>query len=294
MCSLLAAGGVVVLLPLPDGWSSGWRGEFINRLHVPLMGVCCVALEGLFRTTPDGKVRSMSLALFLAVLLAALIEIVQPWFHRTADLGDFLWGMIGIAAGTLWNIARMFHSLQLRLSSHVIAVVILLFSPLTWAAQVLMASQTADRMFPVLTDFTGQQGGFYWFVETYESSQGSQTKPEGHLILERTSQKAASAHLDARDRDWSFFDRLEVDGTLEASEAVEIGLRLDLGSKSHSPLRTGGWITPGRHQIQICWPSSEPPQQVHQMVVFLAAGKPEARLVIHQLRLLPRGDPPSP
>ncbi len=77
---------------------------------------------------------------------------------------------------------------------------------------------------------------------------------------------------------------------MEASEAVEVGLRLDLNDESGSPLRAGAWMQPGHHRIQIHWPSSNPPQNVHQLVVFLAAEEPAASLQIHQLRLVPRED----
>lgn len=39
------------------------------------------------------------------------------------------------------------------------------------------------------------------------------------MILERTGQKAASAHLDARDRDFTPFDRLEIDGSFGGSRS---------------------------------------------------------------------------
>lgn len=291
---LLVGIGVVVLLPLPEGWSSGWRGELINRMHVPMMGICFMVLEGSFRTTAKRKKRSVLSAIGSAILLAALIEIVQPWFHRTADMDDFMWGLVGIVAGTPWILAGMIKSTWLRLSARILAMLILLSPPLLLAAQVRMAKQAADRQFPVLTDFTGELGGFFWSIEPNADPSNEKISRHGKMILERTGEKAASAHLDARDRDWTPFDRLEIDGTLEASEAVEVGLRLDLNNKVGPRLRAGAWMMPGHHRIQIQWPVSVPPQHVHQMVVFLAAGEPVASLHIHQLRLVRRGDGSSP
>lgn len=288
LSSLLVGIGIALLLPLPVGWSAGWRGECLNRMHVPIMGICCVALGGLFRSTPNRNKRSVLWAALSASLLAALVEIIQPWFHRTADIGDFKWGMAGVVTGTLWNGAGMFQSMQFRMIVRILAVVSLLSLPLGWAAQVLMAKQAADRLFPVLTDFNGRLGGFFWAMEPAVDSYSQQIRQHGQMILERTGQKAASAHLDARDRDWTPFDRLEIDGTLEASEAVEVGLRLDLNGDAGPRLRAGAWMMPGRHRIQIQWPSSNPPQHVHQLVVFLAAGEPAASLRMHQLRLVPR------
>jgi hypothetical protein len=290
LSSLLVGIGVALLLPLPVGWSAGWRGECLNRMHIPVMGICCVALAGLFRTTAGSNTRSVVWAALSAIFLAALVEIIQPWFHRTADIGDFMWGMAGIVAGTLWNGACMFQSRRLRMIVRVLAVVSLLLPPLGWAAQVLLAKQAANRLFPILTDFTGRRGGFFW---TLEPAVNSHPQP-GQMLLKRTGQTAASAHLDAGDRDWTPFDCLEIDGTLEASQAVEVGLRLDLNNAVGPRLRAGTWMMPGRHRIQIQWPSSEPPQHVHQLVVFLAAGEPAASLHIHQLRLVPRVDRSPP
>lgn len=201
-----------------------------------------------------------------------------------------MWGMAGIAAGTLWNSAVMLHSLWLQIIIRVLAMVGLLSPPLGWTTQVMMARQAAQRRFPVLTNFTEHLGGFFWSMEPAEDSYSQQIKRHGQMILERNGQKAASAHLDTLHRDWSSFDRLEIDGTLEASAAVEVGLRLDLNSATGPRLRAGAWMQPGHHRIQIQWPSSDLPHHVHQLVVFLAAGEPAASLQIHQLRLVPRED----
>lgn len=279
------------MLPLPEGWNAGWRAELLNRMHAPMMGVCCVALEVLFKASTARNKHSLLSAALSASLLAALVEIVQPWFHRTADIGDLIWGLAGIVAGTLWNSSFMFHSIWLRVIVRVLAMVGLLSPPVGWTAQVMMARQSADRRFPVLTNFTEKLGGFFWTMEPAEDSYSQQIQRHGQMmILERTSQKAASAHLDTLNRDWTHFNRLEIDGTLEASEAVEVGLRLDLNSAAGPRLRAGAWMMPGRHRIQIQWPSSALPQQVHQLVVFLAAGEPAASLQIHQLHLVPRED----
>ena len=292
--SLLVGSAAALLLPLPAGWSAGWRGECLNRLHVPLMGFCCLALVGLFRTRTGRSMPAVLLAALSASLLAACVEFVQPWFHRTADIGDFMWGLAGVFGGALWAGAPRVRSSRLRLIQRFLALVILLSPPLAWASQVFMARQSADSLFPVLTDFTGGHGGFFWSLESGTDSFNEQITRHGHLILRRTGQTPASAHLDTLDRDWTPFDHLEIDGTLEASKAVEIGLRLDLTNAANPRLRAGGWMTPGRHTIQIRWPDSAPARHVHQMVVFLAAGEPAATLHIHQLRLVRHESRSSP
>ena len=282
-----------LLLPLPTGWSSGWRGELLNRMHSPLMGICCVALIGFFNSQ-KAKCISILAAAFSAIGLAAMIELMQPWFHRTADVGDFLWDMVGIVAGTLWGLAIMLQPMGWRLILRTLALTCLLAPPVGWTVKVMMAHRAADKCFPILTNFNENLGGFFWTIEPALNPAFQPPSQHGQMILERTSQTAASAHLDARNHDWTRFDRLELDGTLEAAESIEIGVRIDLNHKDGPRLRAGGQMLPGRHRIQIQWPTSQPPQNVHQLVVFLAAGNPTARLSIHQLRLLERADVAKP
>lgn len=255
------------------------------------MGICCLALERLFRNSSTGSWGSMFRASLSSVFLAAIAEIIQPWFHRTGDFGDFMWGVTGIAAASLWIGGSIIRLPLWRTIMRAVAVVLLMYSPLSWFTRVLMAKHAADRLFPELMDLQTGNGGFFWSLDSASTSE--RNAQDASMLLTRTRQKPASAHLDACNRDWSSFDRLEIDATLQASDKVELGLRLDLKSKTGPRLRAGGWIAPGRQQIQIEWPQSTGCTDVHQLVLFLAAGEPEASLLIHRLRLIPRKAPSS-
>lgn len=284
----VAGAGAVLFLPLPAGWSDGWRGEWLNRLHTPLFGVGCVALTSFFRALPGTRARAAVLAALFATLAAGLVELVQPWFHRSADVGDLLWGIAGVGAGSLWNAAGSAQALWGRVLLRLLAVVGLLLPPVAWLAKVGSASQAAEARLPVLTDYSTPEGGFFWTMEPYFRRYARQIKEHGEMVLERDGRWAASAHLDTRDGDWRGYAGIEIDGTLECTEAVVLGLRVDLIDRKGPRLRAGGRLEPGRQRLQIAWPGTKPPERVHQLVVFLAAGTPPARLRIHELRLVPR------
>ncbi len=288
--ALLTGIGIALLVPLPADWSVGWRAEWLNRMHVPLMAVYCVAIEGLFRNSSLINSHRAFWAALSAVFFAAMVELVQPWFHRTADMGDFMWGMAGIAAGSLWNTAILAQSHRMRVIISALALACTLLPPLGWGSQVMRAKLAAERLFPVIVDTSGNLGNFFWTMEPEELSVSQQLKERGEIILTKSGEHPSSARLDAQNRDWSQFDGLAIDGTLEAPTAIELGLRLDLNDVAGPRLRAGSLVQPGRHQIQIWWPGSPPPRNVHQLVVFLASGEPAARLRIHHMQLVRRVD----
>lgn len=286
----LAGGGAVLFMPLPEGWSDGWRGEWLNRLHTPLFGVVCVALRVFFRAIAGTRSRSAALAALFATLAAAVVEVVQPWFHRSADLGDLMWGVAGVAAGTLWNVASGAEARWGRMVVPMLAVAAGLLPPVAWLARVRAAALAAEARLPLLTDYAAPDGGFFWTMEPYFRPYAHQIHEHGEMVLERDGRWAASAHLDARSGDWTLYGGIEIDGTLECSEAVVLGLRVDLGERTGPRLRAGGRLEPGRQRLRIAWPGGKPLERVHQLVVFLAAGTPAARLRIHELRLVLRGE----
>ena len=278
----------MLFLPVPEGWSDGWRGEWLNRLHTPLFGVGCVALSAFLGAMARTRRRAVVLAGLFATLAAAVVEVVQPWFHRSADLGDLMWGVAGVAAGTLWNAAGGAGTRRVRFLVRLLALAGLLLPPVAWLAKVRAAAMAAEARLPLLTDYARHDGGFFWTMEPYFRPYARQIQDHGEMVLERDGRWAASAHLDTRGGDWTRYAGIEIDGTLECSEAVVLGLRVDLVERKGPRLRAGARLEPGRQRLRIGWPGGKPLGRVHQLVVFLAAGMPPARLRIHELRLVPR------
>ncbi|OYW71912.1 MAG: hypothetical protein B7Z37_26460 [Verrucomicrobia bacterium 12-59-8] len=283
--AILGLAFTLFLLPLPQGWSAGWRGELTNRLHAPLMGLCFAAWTALLSKAGPPRMRSLLPAATGTAVMAALVEGVQPWFGRTASLEDFLWGMAGILGGCLWLRAGLTRAAVMRHATRLLAVACVLAPPLLWLTQMTLIQAEAHRLFPVLTDSSLPRTHPLLTIEPAHVGSGSE--PDA-LLLARNADHPASLHLDTLDGDWSGFAGLEISGTLQAAAAVEVGVRVDLGDPGTSRLRAGGWMQPGTSQIQIYWTKDAPTTRVHQLVVFLAADSAAARLQIQRLRLIPR------
>jgi hypothetical protein len=280
---ILGLAFMAFLLPLPHGWSAGWRGEMTNRMHAPLMGLCFAALAALLHRLGVAKLRGLLPAATATTVIAALVEWVQPWFGRTASLEDFLWGMAGVLGGCLWQGGGLSHAVGARLATKLLAVACMLGPPLVWWTQVTLIQAEAHRLFPVLVDNTHPRLHPLWTIVPAHAG----SAPDA-LLLAREADHPASMHLDTLDHDWSDFAGLEIDGTLQAAAAVEVGVRLDLGDTGTTRLRAGGRMQPGSSQVQIYWPKDAPTPRVHQLVVFLAANPTVAKLKLHRLRLIPR------
>ena len=247
------------------------------------MGICFAAWAALLRKAARPGLWNLLASSAGTAVMAALVEWVQPWFGRTASLEDFLWSMAGILGGCLWLGAGLTQAVVQRQAARLLAVTCALAPPLAWLAQMTLIQAEAHRLFPVLADSSHPRMHPLWTIEPVQA----RSDPDP-LLLARDADHAASIHLDALDRDWSGFAGLEIEGTLQAAAAVEVGVRVDLQDNGATRLRTGGWMQPGTSQIQIYWTRDAPTTQVHQLVLFLPANPAAARLQIHRLRLLPR------
>lgn len=270
----------VLMLPLPHEWSAGWRGECLNRMHAPLMGLACIALAS-GRSSGWSKSLLTALGLILAV---ALMEWVQPWFGRTASMQDFGWGVAGVLGGTLWNLAKTMPRRIWRAFLTLLAALFMLAPPGAWLAEVSWAIWQAHASFPELLDPHGKRLCLFWTVQP--SKEKETWNKKGQIVLLSQQARPATAHLNAQGIDWSSYKGLELHGELKADAAVEVGVRVDLDDEHQTKLRTSGWMSPHQKHLRITWPEGRPPGKVRQLVVFLAPETPVARLTLTRLFLI--------
>jgi hypothetical protein len=245
-----------LLLPLPREWSVGWRGELLNRLHAPLFAAFGMLMP--FRKT------WMTLGIVIAA--AAVAEIVQPWFGRSASLTDLGWGALGAVAATLWQ--------RGRIAFRLVALSMSLAPPGIWWAQVAKAQNEAERQFPLLM---GGHATLLWVL-----SPGAERSENG-LILHRGS----SIRVEVPYPDWNAFQALELEGTLESAGPLELGIRLDIDAGLPNRVQAGVTFQPGSNRVLVPWPENARLSPVKKLVLFLGSAGPEARLRLNEARLLP-------
>jgi len=249
-------------------------------MHAPLMGLVCIALAS---GRSSGWLNSLRVALG-AILAAALMEWVQPWFGRTASMQDFGWGVFGVFGSTLWNLAKTIPGRVRRGFLTLLAALFMLAPPGAWLAEVGWANWQAHASFPELLDPHGKRLSLFWAVQPNKEQET--LKKEGQIVLRSQQGHPATAHLDALGKEWSGYTGLELHGELKADAAVEVGVRVDLDDAHQTKLRTSGWMSPHQKHLRITWPEGRPPGKVRQLVVFLAPETPAARLTLNRLFLI--------
>ncbi len=245
-----------LLSPLPHEWSVGWHGELLNRFHASLF-----AAFGMFMSF-----RKAWMTLGIVIAAAAMAEVVQPWFGRTASLIDLGWGMVGAVAAMLWQ--------RKHLAFRLVALVIALAPPVIWWTQVTMAQNEAKTRFPVLMD---GQNNLLWVL-----SPGAERSESG-LILSSNS----SARVELPNPDWNAFEALELHATLESPAPLELGIRLDIGAGLPNRVQAGVTLQPGSNHVRVPWPPNARLSPVKQLVLFLGTTGPEVQLRLSEVRLLP-------
>jgi hypothetical protein len=270
----------VVLCPLPAGWSMGWRGELLNRMHAPLM-----AAAGFLASLCLGFQRRKHTfaAVTITLIAAAVIELVQPWFGRTASLGDLGWGMIGAASVLIWHLGTCMTGFRQRRCLTWLAALVALAPPTSWWMQIIQAQQDTVSHFPVLLAPAIRSANLLWQVSpTFRDN-------EDVIILARDIEHPASARLDVMEKDWSAFSGLELKGEFQGPAELPLGVRLDMTDAPTNRIRTGASLLPGNNNLRIFWPDGAQAVGVKQLVLFLDAGTPPAHLRILSVRLIKKG-----
>lgn len=247
---LLAA----LLLPLPHEWSAGWRSEFLNRLHVPLLALFGILLP--------------SRQAWITFLAAGAAELVQPWFGRSASWADFGWGVLGAMTSLIWHAK----SLPWRLITLAAAIA----PPAIWWVQIAMAQSEAQAQFPLLMN---GPASLLWVL-----SPGAEHSECG-LTLHGNS----SVRVEVPNPDWNAFQALEIEATLDDARPLELGIRLDIGAGMPNRVQAATTLQPGPNHLRVPWPENARLSPVKQLVLFLDSTGPEARLSLKKVRLLTAG-----
>ena len=177
------------LFDFGEGIDPGLSNEITNAGHYPAFFIA-TAIFTLFLATTRPPLLATVISLISSVVLAALIEEIQPYFGRSRSMEDLIHGASGSAAAAvamwLWYNRKDFRYWRSLLALHG------LFSFLLGVTRALplyfefRAIQIRTMRFPILSDFTYESELRLWrtnFEDDYGNRASVVTRgytPDGH------------------------------------------------------------------------------------------------------------------
>ncbi len=225
---------VLALMPIDTGGYQQLVGQLMDLGHFFAFAV--IALLFRYQWHRLGMRRSLSLALALSVLLAILLELVQPWFDRQLAWSDFINGMLGASLALLgywlWYCQSRY---SLRVMHGLLALLLLL-----WIAMPMLMSLYGiwwkQSHFPQLAEFDSEVELRLW--QAYGEANGVQTRASlstqgrssGCCSLKVVSVSGvwSGVNYHAEGMDWRGYKRIAVD-VYNPGEAFSLRFRLDDG-----------------------------------------------------------------
>ena len=154
----LVAVAALLVAPLPSGFLGIWQAQLLDFGHVPLFAALVVALR-------VGWGPPLYRALGLALAVAGLAEVVQPWVGRTGDWSDFLRGALGALAGAAAVRGCEARRSRLRLAGYATLALALVAWPVVEIAPYVADTVEGVRAFPVLADCSTDRELLRWQCE---------------------------------------------------------------------------------------------------------------------------------
>jgi hypothetical protein len=175
----------------------------------------------------------------LAIVLAGVGEVAQPWFGRTGDWRDFAFGTLGALAGWVLVRGAMRPRSRWRVAGHGLAVLGLAAWPMVCCMPDVLDTWTEWRAFPVLCDFQSPWQARRWL--TRDVAIGRVAEEDGcgwvgRFDLAPGRDGSVMAVLFPLRSDWSGYRRLVWDVQC-AGEPLRIGFLLRTGWEKG---KTGG------------------------------------------------------
>ncbi len=240
---------LLLLVPLPHGWSGSWEGYVVDFGHVPLFAVLTIGLWWTFG-------ESLFPAALLALVLAAGMEFTQSLVGRTASWIDFLLGTLGVAAAVIgilmWRGNRSWWRLTLG--------VILLLSVLAWPVWRVLPwvvdAFNAYRSFPVLADFQNPRQMLRWhtnYSKIFLPDQNANPKAAAKVEFYPGSKGYPNIMLRPAIRNWGNYRKVCCSFQVKEKPIILIFSILAIGEKSDldSRYQLEAEYSPGKHVVCI-------------------------------------------
>lgn len=172
---------------------------------------------------------------FALAIFAAAVEVIQPYFHRSASVIDFLNGVAGIGFGLFFLRLWEFHCSRFLLWS----VAILLFS--FYAFLTLLPAYRYTRVirwqkesFPVLGDFESFEDLFLWRTPSEKPKKAKNaflisnlsSSGKGALLVKSFDSHPVALEYLAGDLDWSKYSAFTID-IFNPGDKSDLHIRID-------------------------------------------------------------------
>ncbi|HEX4608179.1 MAG TPA: hypothetical protein VH092_08230 [Urbifossiella sp.] len=247
--SVVMAG--LLLAPIPAGWLGLWQDKFLDIGHVPLFAALVVVLWAALG-------RDLRRSLIAAVVVAGLVEVVQPWVGRSGDWVDFVRGvlgaLIGAAAVRAWEARRSWRGAILYLG---LALVLAVW-PVAELFPYAVDTVHGHRSFPVLADFTTESELLRWDCEQASITRvGAPDPPAGRLVLHPGPEPYSSGTMrsivtDFRGYRWLCCAFRVTSGPVELVTSVRSGV---VGRTGTTHAQVGRRFPTGDHLLRLDLPA---------------------------------------
>jgi len=253
--ALIGAATLIALFFIPGlGKSTGRIASYgKDFMHFPLFAVVAAILLYIW-PRHRGAIAKCAVVAGVAVSLALLIEIVQPFAGRTAAFDDVLLGTAGSFAVVAVYLGLRSASDRARRWLVATALLLLLASALPLLA-LFLDRVTAQRLFPLIDSFERPVDLGRWTAEGGQLEQVPEHATHGRLALRLTVDDSGERYpgvvLADGAMDWSAHRRMAFDVFLAAPGSPRIWVRLD--DRPHAPVRdraqTEMEIKPGGNRV---------------------------------------------
>jgi hypothetical protein len=297
-----------------------WVGPAQDFCHVPIFVILTFIIHRLIRgarrasdVSGQGANRSWLWALIISVIIAVLIEVLQPLVGRSRSTADFLLGMIGSGIAAIWISAS---PQQISIRSSATSDRSNRWRPgWRWIATLLLSIWPLVRTLPPVTDAV-----WSWYRYPLLAADGSwwesrRWELDRHVTLERLAieqDESTGLRIEFPDRrpgsrailwpvvsDWSRAQQLEIEFTTTTDRwplliAIRDATQVSDEQSRYNRMET---FDAGRHRLLIPLDNlpianDSPPIDTTRitMLIFVNMDRAPRELLIHRVRLVPAPD----
>ena len=190
--------GALLVVPLPAKWSSASELAFHDALHFPFFIVLLVLVYAILRRLCTcGRKSALLIAVLSTSALGAGSEWAQSLSSRTASWQDFLFDLLGVAAGATLLIAWWLRGTRAFKAGLVALLAVWVSSGIVATRPALFARKAEKRQvasFPQLGDFEEDWETAVWLAQGEGGEQPTEALPSSANVTRGRSSLKIETH----------------------------------------------------------------------------------------------------